>query len=284
VKPTLQVPEYYLPLRAATGGEILYRPMLLGAAEARFTDLKLGVDVAREVVRIAEIGGGVIPVNWAESAALDVNLDELSPEAPAEGRYGDVPAAAANPKSYAAWARDFAAWVVNNERLGVFRSGKLVSRSGESERDFRIRLRDAARERRDADLDKLRRKYRPKIAALDDRLRRERQQAQEQKLGAAVSFGSTLLGAFMGRRGSTLSRAGTAARAATRVQRETQDVASAQQRLNDLQAEFDAEVAALQSPVEDELETVEVRPKKTNVAVRLVALVWAPYVEGQKAF
>jgi hypothetical protein len=259
--------------------------MLLGAAEARFTDVKLGVDVARAVVRVTEIGTGVIPVNWAESAALDLNLDELSAEAPAEGTYADVPGAAANPKSYAAWSRDFATWVVNNERIGVFRSGKLVSRPGESERDFRIRLREVARERRDAELDKLRRKYAPKIAALEDRVRREQQQAQEQKLGAAVSFGSTLLGAFIGRRGSTLSRAGSAARAASRVHRETQDVASVQQRLAHLQAECDAEVAALQAvPTDDELETVEVRPRKTNVAVRLVALVWAPYVEGQRVY
>jgi hypothetical protein len=275
------VQEYYLPLRAATGGEILYRPMLLGAAEARFTDLRLGVDVPREVMRLAEVGSGAVPVNWAESAGIDLNLDELSTEAPAEGRYDEVPTAAANPKSYAGWSREFAAWIVNNERVGVFRGGKLVSRVGESERDFRIRMRDGAREARDAALDKLRRKYAPKFATLEDRLRREKQQAQEQKLGAAVSFGSSLLGAFVGRRGSSL---GTAARAASRIHRETQDVASVEQRLRDLQSEFDAEVAALQAPAEEELEAVEVRPKKTNVAVRLVALVWAPYAEGQKAY
>jgi hypothetical protein len=42
---------------------------------------------------------------------------------------------------------------------------KLVSRAGESERDFRLRLHQAARESRDAAVEKLRASYAPKAPA-----------------------------------------------------------------------------------------------------------------------
>ncbi|HWR49999.1 MAG TPA: DUF87 domain-containing protein [Bryobacteraceae bacterium] len=308
VRPVLppQVPQYFVPLRAATGSGIVYRPMLLGAAEARFTDLKLGVDVARNSVRLTEISDGAVAVNWADSKAIDVTLEELTSDPPAEGSFDEPPRAASNAKNYTVWSRDLANWVLQNERVGVFRSpgSKLVSAPGESERDFRIRLQQASREQRDDAVEALRRKYAPKTAVLQERLRRaravqerERQQAQDQKLSAALSFGSTLLGAFLGRKAlstGTIGRAGTAARAASRARRESLDVERAgdtieaiEQQLADLQGEFDGEAAALQTKLDpslEELEAVEVRAKKTNIAVRLVALVWVPYAGGNPVY
>jgi ribonuclease I len=45
-------------------------------------------------------------------------------------------------------------------------------------------------------------------------------------------------------------------------------------------AEAEAAVAELQSkvdPLTEELQTVSIKPKKTNISVQLVALVWAPH-------
>jgi hypothetical protein len=163
VRPVLppQVPQYFLPLRAATGSAIVYRAMLLGAAEARFTDLKLGVDVARNSIRLTEISDSPVAVNWADSKGIDVSLDELTPDPAADGAFEEPPRPASNAKNYTVWSRDLANWVLQNERVGVFRSpgSKLVSAPGESERDFRIRLQHASREQRDDAVEALRRKY-----------------------------------------------------------------------------------------------------------------------------
>ena len=51
------------------------------------------------------------------------------------------------------------------------------------------------------------------------------------------------------------------------------------QQATELQAQFDAEVAAQQSkvdPMTEQLETIPVRLKKTNIEVQLVALAWKP--------
>lgn len=104
------------------------------------------------------------------------------------------------------------------EKLGVFYLGcqydlrekglKTLSKQNESERDFRIRLQEASREERDKLVERLRQKYAPKIAALGERIRRveqavarEEEQAKQQKLQTAISFGTTLLGTFLGKKG-----------------------------------------------------------------------------------
>jgi hypothetical protein len=172
---------------------------------------------------------------------------------------------------------------------------KLVSKPGESERDFQARIQLAGRETRDQAVEKLRERYGPKLARLQDKARKaeeavgkEQQQASQQKLQTAVSIGATMLGALMGRRAvslSTLGRATTAARGVGRSTKETQDVAKAQERLQEAQAELAAldaelqrEVAALEgtAPGSIPIETIEIKPKRGGVEVRIVALAWKP--------
>ena len=87
----------------------------------------------------------------------------------------------------------------------------------ESERDFRVRLQEKAREQRDAAADKLRQKYAPKLAALQEQLRRaqaaverEKDQARQQQMETALSFGTTLLGGFLGRKAVSVGSLGRA--------------------------------------------------------------------------
>jgi len=93
---------------------------------------------------------------------------------------------------------------------------------------------------------------------------------------------------LMGRRAvslSTLGRATTAARGIGRSAKETQDVAKSQERLQEAQAELAALEAELQSEVAAlegtssgsvSIETIEIKPKRGGVEVRIVALAWKP--------
>jgi hypothetical protein len=146
--------------------------------------------------------------------------------------------------------------------------------------------------RRDAAVEKLRAKYAPKVTRAAEKVRRtedsiarEQQQASQQKMQTAVSFGATLLGAVLGRKAvsmSTLGRATTAARGIGRASKEAADVAQAEQRqreaeeeLQAIEAELEREVQALQGAAPHAaIETMEIKAKKTGVDVRLVTLVW----------
>jgi hypothetical protein len=272
--------------------------MVAGAATIRLADAKAGVDETREVLLLAPIGDQAVSLSWEEAAPVDLAVTDLatSPREPAQ--YADVPAAAGRAKSYEGWTRDLVTWLQGSQRLDLFRHGasKAISRPGESEREFRVRLQEGAREERDRAAERLRQKYGPKRAALEDRLRRaqqalarEQEQVGQQGLQTAISVGASILGAFLGRKVTNVSnvgRATTAARGAGRVLKERQDVGRAQeaaqavqQRLADLEARFQAELAEAgaggASP--DALDPIAIRPKKGQVTVRLLSLAWAPH-------
>jgi uncharacterized protein DUF87 len=305
VRPVLPpgVPQHFVPVRgtAPAGATLVYQPAVLGAATVRFADARAGVDQAEEVVVATAITEAAVPVSWEAAAAIDIAVADLETTPAAAGAWAPLPSAAAKPKSYEGWSRDLAAWLYGQRRLDLLRdpaSGAL-SRPGESERDFRVRIREGARAERDERVEALRRKYAPRRAALEERLRRaqqgearEREQVSQQGVQAAISLGATILGAVLGRKTvsiGNIGRATTAARGAGRILKEREDVARAQetvaavqQALAALEAELQADLAGLEARSEPErLESVAVRPKKTDVRVRLCALAWTPHWRDQ---
>ncbi len=293
------VPQHFVPVRgtAPAGTALVYRPMVLGVTTLRYADAKAGVDQSEEVVVATPVTEAAVPVSWEGAIPIDVDVADLETAPSAAGDWAPLPPAAGKPKSYEGWSRDLAAWLYGQRRLELLRdpaSGAL-SRPGESERDFRIRVREASRADRDERVEALRKKYAPKRVALEERLRRaqqaesrEREQVSQQGVQAVISIGATILGAVLGRKTvsvGNIGRATTAARGAGRVLKEREDVARAQetvaavqQALAALETELQDELAALEARGEpDRLEPVAVRPKKSDVRIRLCALAWTPY-------
>jgi hypothetical protein len=291
------IPQYFVPAR--DGGEgIVYEPMLLGAASVRFADSKMKVDMTEEVTLLTPIKDDAVPVDWAEAQETEVDPNDLERN-PAPGAvFGELAPAAAQAKNYAMWQKELVNALYSSRKLKLFKSVvyEQVSRIDESEGDFRARLNQVARERRDAAVAKLRAKYAPKLATLDERARRagqavqrEAEQARSAKLSTALSFGSTLLGAFLGRKAissTNVSKAATAMRGVGRSLEQSQDVARAGEtveairaQIADLNSQFEAEAAAIESggdPATESFEAVELRPTRTNIRVKLVALGWTP--------
>lgn len=293
-----EVTQYYIPVRSQAGGSsLVYHPMLIGSAQVRFTDKN--VDATKDVNVLVPINDGIVAVDWDHAAATDLPVSDLEPSPQNDASFAELPSAGAKAKTYDTWRKDFAAWLYRTQKLELLTSQSLgqSSQPDESERDFRIRLQQTAREQRDQAVEKLRQKYAPKIAALEERKRRaeqaverEAEQAKGQKLQTAISFGATLLSSFMGRKGvslTTLGRATTAARGVSRSMKEAQDVGRAQetveavnQHLAELDEQFKAETAAIENSNDaqtEELEKTSLKPTKANISVKLVSLAWAPY-------
>ena len=208
--------------------------------------------------------------------------------------------------SYATWGKSLASHLYETARAGVFVCDALeaASKPGEAEGDFRARLALAARERRDAAVAELRRKWQPKLLQLQEQVRRaqekrEREQSQlsQHRMQTAVSIGSSILGALFGRKtisAANINRVGAAARSASRWEHESQDVSRAeesievlQQRLADTSREVEAEVARLEGAYDTAtlaLQRVEVPARKSDIAVGEVALVWMPWRRGADGF
>ncbi len=294
------IQQYFVPLRAnpPANSSLVYSPMLLGVAEVHYTDKKT-LDVTEQVIRLSQIADRPVPVDWNESQAIDLAVEDLEQSPQQNAQFGEVANVAAKAKSYDSWKKDFAAWVYRNERIELLESPSLnmASKAGESERDFRVRLRQMVREQRDQAVEKLRQRYAPKLAALEEKRRRaeqavarEAEQSKNQKVQTAISFSATLLSSFIGRKAvswSTLGRATTAARGVSRSMKEAEDVGQAQETVDaiaqqaaNLESEFKAETDALEKsldPQTEQLEKISCKPTKANITVKLVALTWAPY-------
>ena len=90
-----------------------------------------------------------------------------------EATFASLPAAAQQPKNYAAWQKAFSQWLSQNERLELLRHAgtKLTSRVDESERDFRTRVLEGLREARDREVDAVRARFATKRESLAEKVR-----------------------------------------------------------------------------------------------------------------
>ena len=295
------VPQHFLPIRGTKpqGGELIYAPMLLGSSHVHFADGKSGIETTQQVTVLVPMSEGAVTVDWEKAALAPATVADLEQAPQGEGRFIELPSAAGKSKSYETWNKEFAGWLYRTQKLELFKSPSTaqLSNPGESERDFRLRLQQSGREQRDKGADSLRRKYAPKIAALQERVRRAEQQREKQQtearasqMQAAISVGASILGAFLGRKtvsATNIGRATTAIRGAGRVLKESQDVSMAQenvaalqQQLAELEAQFKAEteaLAAASDPLQEKLQPVSLKPAKADITVKLVSLAWTPH-------
>jgi hypothetical protein len=296
-----EIPQFYLPLRGATPASptLVYRPGVLAAATVNFVSTGSGASTSTKIRRLASAPESALALDWDAATALESPLEDLDRQPYPGAAFAPLPPAMAKLTSYRSWASDFSAWAFRTQTAEVFKSPgfSLTSNPGETEGEFRARLQLAAREKRDDLTTKLRQKYATKTATLQQQtlraqqaVEREAEQAKARKMQTAISFGATLLGAFTGRKlisSGTLGRATTAMRDVSRsvdergdVQRAEETLATVKQRQADLDAEFQAEVDALEAqidPMTETLDKVLMRPRKSDIAVDSLGLVWIPY-------
>ena len=295
------IPQVFLPIRSRQpqGATLVYHPTVFAAASVFYSDPESRGDMQRETRHLAALPEGAASLDWASAQELDIAPADLESAPASEASFGALPPAASQAKNYDAWGKSLADMIYRTAKVDLFRSTTLgrTSNPGESERDFRVRLQQDAREQRDEAAEKLRAKYAPKLASLQERARKaqaavqvQAEQASLSKWQTAISLGSTVLGAFIGRRAvgaGTIGRAATTARGVGRSVKESQDVSRAQesvaaiqQQVGDLEAQFKSEMDALSirfDATAEQLETLAMRPKKTDIKLQTVALAWAPH-------
>ncbi|MES2521363.1 MAG: DUF87 domain-containing protein [Gemmatimonadota bacterium] len=295
------VPQFFVP---PTGNEAVsrYEPAVLAVADASFTSVKYGLTEQRRVALLGTMDDGAITLDWDNARRVDLDPTMLE-RTPREGAtYGALPRAASTAKNYAAWSKAFQKWTVTNEVVELLQSAecKLTSEAGESEREFRIRLQLASREKRDARIETLRGKYAARMTSLQEKIRkaeqavaRESTQASQANMSTMLSVGGALLGAVFGRGKigvGTIGKVGTAARGVGRAVQQRGDVTRANESVDALRAQYAELEAQLQTDIDtlgasydaanEELGRIPVKAKSGDVQVLLVALVWLPYVSS----
>jgi hypothetical protein len=262
-----------------------------------YTNARAKIDTFQEFAVCAELAEADTQPDWDYGYENDLAALQLFDKPARDACYADCPPALARAASYTAWEKSLRSWIRTQRPLRLFKSARLqvVSEPGEAEREFRIRLQQIGNEQRDIKVASLRKAYEQKVARLEDQLMRaaqavdrEAEQASASKLDTALSVGTALLGALLGRKRvsvTSVSRAGTAARRASNMRKQSGDVKRAQERLaaleqetEDLKAEFDAEVAQLEDAFNaqnDELSDVLVRASSANIQIKWLGIAWS---------
>jgi hypothetical protein len=299
--PSIQ--EYFLPARGSLSASerLVYRPMVAGTSRLHFVSRTDKVDLWKTISLMAPLTQEVKEIFWDDASTYETEIG-LQKEGSLKGQFSQLPKAAALPSSYKSWKASLGRHLYQKRMMKLWKSRDLKETSlpGESEGDFRARLQHLAREKRDLAMEKLRKRYTPKLGRLQDRLRRtetrvakEKSQYGQQKMQTAISLGATLLGAVFGRKvtsSGTVGRAtttfrgvGRAAREKEDIERATQEAKIVQDKLYQMEEEFQEEMDKIKdaySPEDLELEEIVIRPRKSDIFVTPLSLVWSPWRVG----
>jgi len=298
---------YYLPASGAGQG-LEYFPALAGWIDVHYSSAKYKVSASEKVSLASMFEEGPVAMDWDAAQEIPLEPADLETEPLTGTSFAELPAAAHKTNAYAKWNKDLQRWVRQNRPLRLLRSSRfnIASEPQESRGDFMARLAQAARESRDLEVEKLRRKYSAKFNTLNDRMMRaeqrvmrEKEQSQSSKVQTAISFGTAILGAFMGRKAvsiGTAGRVGTAMRSASRIRKESMDVKRAEEVLESTRIQLEELDQRLQEDIErieaefdpenEDIQEVLVKPKSSDMTLEFFGLVWMPYrrdVQGRLA-
>jgi hypothetical protein len=272
-----------------------YRPALLGHAELHYAKAGLDLDHWTEVHCLAGLASDIPADPW-EGARLLEGAPETEEEPEAGTGFASLPPGASDPAMYRSIAAKLKSWLYRERRLTLrtCKALELTSHPDETEGEFALRLREAAREARDEAVEKLRGKYAAKVKRLEeridtaeDRVRREAAEYEQHRNQSFVTMGTSILGAMLGRKTiskTNIGKVSTAARGFGRASKHKDDVGRAEEKVatleTDLQAletEMEEELATVRdawAPDALEVEEVEIPPRKADIDVKRVALAW----------
>jgi len=293
-----QIQAYYVRGSGA-GQSLTYYPALLGQMDIHYHSAKYKVDQLNPLALATEIEDGPVPVDWDGAREIAGGADILDENPLPGAAFGELASQALKASAYRKWEKDLKRHIRSSHPLTLWRckSLKMTSEPGEAQGAFRSRMGLALHEKRDLAVEKLRRKYNTKFTTLKNRLmaaeqaiQREQEQAKGRQVDTVISFGTAILGAFLGRKAvssRSASRMGSAMKSAGRMHKEKMDVARAQekaaairQQLAELEARLTTDIDRMEMQFDAEseiLDEIRITPRMSDVAIQFFGLAWLPY-------
>jgi hypothetical protein len=283
----------------ATETALVYEPCLLALGQVHFLDRTRRVNESRQVGLMVHPSHLGTFIRWEDADPTELDPSELENRPGPNAVFGPVPSELSTASKLKAIAKDFSDYLYREQVFSLYYNPelKLYSQPGESDRDFRIRAQQVAREKRDAEVEKLRKKYQGQLDRLQTRLAREQRELTEdqakyeaRKREEVISAGESVIGVLgiFGRRRSTtgLSRAATKRRLTSKAKADIEEseaeIARLESEIEDMRRMLQEEAEAISEKWTislEQVETYEVKPTRKDVEVELVALAWSPYWE-----
>jgi hypothetical protein len=308
---TSRISEYFLPPQlnpndAATqwsqqtgsapgnvgGARLIYSPLLLAQAVVRYQDRKANVYTARvytyAVPKLRQAG----LIRWEEHQIQPIDARNIEDQPQDNAGFSDVPSALTDSTRMKDIKREVTDMLYNTAMLVVpFNPELKIYGSPDSDfNEFQAAVQQAAREERDAEMDKTSQKYAGQMEKLEEQLKRkdmelraEQKELRDRKREELFTTGEALLSLWKGRTNYTLSRMSRA----TRYRRQTkEDISESHETLEDLEREiveleqdFERVLQGINdkwAQIADRTEEHVINPYKKDIQLELFGIGWFP--------
>lgn len=275
------------------GASLAYRPVLLAQAAVRYQDRKTQLYSHRVYAfHIPDLERSGL-VHWEQYQANPVDPKTVSSQPTGAAIFGDLSPGLTDAKRMTALRGELVDMLYNTARLQVpFNPTLNIYGSADAqESEFHAQVQQAAREKRDAEVDVIAQKYEKLMDKAEEQLRKKERELQAEKKEVAdlkreelFTKGEALFSLFKGRTTYTLSRSSRATRyrrqAAEDLTESEQVIMELENQLQDLQQRFEQEIAVVNdkwAKVATEMQPYVITPYKKDIQTELYGIGWIPY-------
>lgn len=283
----------YWPLGEALpkDSRLQYRPGLASEVKLHFVQASANLDCWRNAVALQTVYDKLPEPMWKTAMLLE-NSQLLEDAPQLEGEFAELPSPLAHEKNYTRWDNDLVDHLYRTERLTTWRCDVLEAKSrvGETEAEFRTRLSELANRKRSELVAEAKNDYAKKIRSAEATVRKAEDDLKSQssqfwvRLGEMLLLVADVLMSFLGKKRFSRRQPTTAMQ---RTMRERGEQSRAQGRLDEktealeqLRAELATHIEQIERDCDGanlQLEKVETAPRKSDIEVGRVMLVWLPW-------
>jgi hypothetical protein len=271
----------------------VYAPHWLGMGTVHIVDRARNVEHAQTVSVAHPARGGEARIDWSAAQAMHVDRATLQTRPVKEAVFELLAGDAGRPQTLKKIQKDFADYLYRNITLGVPYHAllKIAGQPGDSPREFRARIEDAARAKRDEEIEKVRASYAREAKRIEDKMAREQRELarDEERLNATKreenwALAETVFNFIRGRRQSygvawAMRRRGNTNRAKQEVEESYDTIRNLQDVLDELRESLAEELELVSQKWVDALSQVEemqLKPRRADVHVDEFGLAWIP--------
>jgi len=268
-----------------------FYPYIYANAKVRFYNQKKGIDLENEYDYKLELYEGMNTIDWSE--AIEEKPENLSLKYKSGSKFAKLPEIVANATSLKEFERKLKDYLYHEKRLELFRCKKLKMESeiGESEEEFRARVDGVLKEKKEAEIEKIEKKYKTKFERLQDKLQRlelklekEKSDVKAKTTDSILDIGLGILGALFGRKSSAVTKTASALKKGSRILKEKKDVEAVEVQIEEvkedikrLHEELESEIDKIEEKYDSskyEIEPFYIKPRRSDVSVEDIALLW----------
>ncbi|GIK63784.1 MAG: hypothetical protein BroJett018_15780 [Chloroflexota bacterium] len=274
------------------GNQVVYTPFLLAQVQVRYLDRRSGVNMVETYAYYIPNLDRAGLIQWDQYRDRPVVPSQLSAAPFQQAAYGELSPGMTDRARLTALKNEVVDYLTRTAGMTLPYNSTLdiYGTPGTGFQDFQMRVNAAAREARDAEIDKVTAKYEAIFDRLEEKIRREERELRTdqqalQDLGQEELFtlGEAVVSLMRGHTAYTLSRVSRARRYKGQAKG---DVAESNAVIREVEAEMDAaqqrfeyelqQINAKWKQIAGTVEEVRVTPYKKDIYPELFGICWMP--------